>query len=423
MIDRSWFRIALVCGVAAGIGFFAGCSSDDGGGDQSGPFAGGFLGLANVEQNVTQCGECHPSQQSFWGDTGHAHAFATLENIGREGIEQSCAPCHNISDLGNELMDSSVGFVAEGGNARLRNVQCENCHGPGADHLAEPTDKPIAPIDVDFDVGCGECHQDAHHPFVEEWSESAHAGSLEAAGGRVVTDPNCAYCHVAQSFIEFVKSDGVNRITTSEPAPITCVACHDPHGNGNEKQLREIDGEEIVCTFCHNSGGSEIGDTPHHPQADVLLARAGFFFDGVTNPGPSTHGDLENNPDLCAGCHVVTVPFMREGDVEIPAQVGHTFLPIPVIDEETGERNYDNCVDCHANPSSVFESWEARAEILFEELEAALEAVPEGDRESEAYQGALFNFELLESDASQGVHNPRLAETLLESSLAALEGL
>jgi len=71
MIDRSWFRIVLACAVAAGIGFFAGCSSDDGGGgDQSGPFAGGFLGLANVEQNVTQCGECHPPWVLSLGFTG-----------------------------------------------------------------------------------------------------------------------------------------------------------------------------------------------------------------------------------------------------------------------------------------------------------------------------------------------------------------
>jgi predicted CXXCH cytochrome family protein len=408
-----------------------GGDDDDGGGSSGPPFAGGFLGLANVEQNVTQCGECHPSQQGFWGETAHAHAFQTLADIGREGIEQSCAPCHNISDLGNDLMDSSVGFVAEGGDPHLRNVQCENCHGPGSDHVAEPTDKPIAPIAVGFDVGCGECHQDAHHPFVEEWSESAHAGSLEAAGGRVTTDVNCAYCHVAQSFIEFVKSDGENRVLTSNPEPITCVVCHDPHGNGAEKQLRQIsigggDPEPIVCAFCHNSGDAMIGDTPHHPQADLLLGRSGYFFEGVQNPGPATHGNLETNPDLCAGCHVVTVPFMREGDVEIPAQVGHTFLPIPVIDEETGERNYENCEDCHAPPvSAVFEPWEAKFDALAEELEAALEAIPEDSplRETETYQGALFNFEFLDSDASHGVHNPRLAETLLESSIEALAEL
>jgi predicted CXXCH cytochrome family protein len=407
--------LALVAAAMIGCG-----SDDDGSTDEPGPFPGGFLGLANVEQNVTQCGECHPSQQANWVETAHAHAFETLAMIGREGPEQSCAPCHNISDRGNTVDDPSLGFVMTG-NSHLRNVQCENCHGPGSDHLANPSIEPVAPIAVNFDVGCGECHQDAHHPFVDEWLDSAHAGSHLSAGGRVATDPNCAYCHVTQSFVEFVRSG--DRVIPANPEPLTCVACHDPHGNGAEKQLRQIEGEPIVCAFCHNSGDATIGDTPHHPQASVLLATAGFFFDGVDNPGPATHGNLDNNPDLCAACHVVTVPFMRQGDLQIPAQVGHTFRPIPIIDEMTGARNYENCVECHSNPASIRDAWIEKFEELVDELGTALDAVPEGQRETEAYQGALFNFQLLEADSSEGVHNPRLAETLLESSIEALQGL
>ncbi len=402
-----------------------GCSDDDSGADDSGPFAGGFLGLGNVERNVTRCGECHPAQQANWAETDHAHAFQTLADIGRESTDLICARCHNVSDLGNDLMDDSLGYVMDA-NPRLRNVQCENCHGPGAEHLADPTNAPFPPIGVDLDLGCGECHQDAHHPFVEEWIDSAHAESHVSGssfGLNVAQDPRCAYCHVAQSFIEFVKSDGTNTVITTEPEPITCVACHDPHGNGSEGQLRQIAGEPINCAFCHNSGDATIGDEPHHPQANVILGEAGYFFDGVENPGASTHGSLINNPDLCAGCHVVTVPYMREGDLEIPAQVGHTFLAIPVIDETTGERNVEDCMVCHSNPTLLLERYEQRIEPLFEELEAALEAVPESQRQTEAYLGALFNFELLEADSSRGIHNPPLSTVLLESSIAALEDL
>ncbi len=420
LISGHFVRAFLLAVVAATL---VSCSgSDDSSGDPSGPFAGGFLGLANVERNVTQCGECHEAQQANWENTAHAHAFETLARIGQEGTEKSCARCHNISDLGNETTDASLGFVMDG-NSHLRNVQCENCHGPGADHLADASNKPIPSLDVGFDVGCGECHQAAHHPFVEEWLESAHSGSHLSAGGRVASDPNCAHCHVTQSFIRYVETDGVERVTTSNPLPITCVACHNPHGNGNKAQLREIEGQPIVCGECHTSEGAIIGDTPHHPQRDVLLGDTGHFFPGVINPGPATHGSIENNPDLCAGCHVVTTPFMREGDLEIPAQVGHTFKPIPVTNEATGERNFDNCADCHQDAGTTLELFEDQAHELFEELETALDAVPESQRETEAYLGALFNFELLEADASEGVHNPRLTIVLLRSSIEALEGL
>jgi predicted CXXCH cytochrome family protein len=402
------------------------CSSDDGGGgDAAGPFAGGFLGLANVEQNVTECGECHESRQRAWENTAHAHAFMTLQNIGREGIENSCAPCHNVSDKGSPLVDDSVGFVAENGNSHLRNVECENCHGPGADHLADRDIKPIAPIAVDLDIGCGECHQDAHHPFVEEWLDSAHSESHLSGsnfGLNVASNPECAYCHVAQSFVVFIETEGRDRVITSDPEPITCVACHDPHGNGNDHQLRYVGDFPIVCGQCHQQGDTMIGETPHHPQANMLLGTAGFLFPGVVSPGPSTHGNINNNPDLCVGCHVVTSPF-QGGDPPIAAQVGHTFEPIPVIDEETGERDFSNCADCHSNTAAVLAVWRAEIAPLVAELEAALEAVPEDQHDTEAYQGALFNFETFVGDKSGGVHNPPLTTILVESSLEALSTL
>src|SRR6185295_13134002 len=63
----------------------AGCGGGGGGGsaNEGGPFAGGFEGLADVNNNVTVCGECHPSQQANWAQTAHAHAYQTLANIGQ----------------------------------------------------------------------------------------------------------------------------------------------------------------------------------------------------------------------------------------------------------------------------------------------------------------------------------------------------
>ncbi len=412
------FLLAFVVTVSA-------CSSDDGGGDLGGPFAGGFLGLANVEQNVTECGVCHETQQAKWEDTAHAHAFVSLRDIGREGIENSCAPCHNVSDRGSTLENDAVGFVGENGNSHLRNVQCENCHGPGADHLADRSITPEAPIAVDFDLGCGECHQQAHHPFVEEWLDSAHAESHVSGssfGLNVASDPNCAYCHVGQSFIHFVRTEGVERVITANPEPITCVACHEPHGNGSAGDVRVVAGARLVCGQCHQQGDVMIGDTPHHPHSEMLRGTAGFLFDGVTSPGPATHADIDKNPDLCVGCHVVTSPFVR-GDPPIAAQVGHTFEAIPLTDERTGARDYENCLDCHANPASILAAFQAEITPLIAELTTALETVPENLRETEAYQGALFNLETIEADGSGGVHNPQLTIILLEASLTALEGL
>jgi hypothetical protein len=104
--------------------------------------------------------------------SGHAQAF--------------CENCHTVNQLGN--LTESAGGYATTGDERYHNVQCESCHGPGLAHVQNPGDDniPLAPLAVGLDLttGCAECHQGAHHPFVEEWSESGHGTALASPAGR-----------------------------------------------------------------------------------------------------------------------------------------------------------------------------------------------------------------------------------------------
>ena len=74
------------------------------------------------------CGACHAAALALWKNTAHGRAFATLEKKGRER-DPACVGCH------------VTGYLRPGGTAdvriaatRLRDVGCEACHGPGADH-------------------------------------------------------------------------------------------------------------------------------------------------------------------------------------------------------------------------------------------------------------------------------------------------
>jgi hypothetical protein len=162
-----------------------------------------------------------------------------------------------------------------------------------------------------------------------------------------------------------------------------------------------------------------IGGEPRHPQYDMLIGTAGFRFPGEDFPGAASHGNVEINPDLCATCHIVTRPF-QGGEVPIPAQVGHTFEAIPLVDEGSGERDFSACIEHHADPAGILASHRRQVDALFADLEAALEAVPEAQRGTEIYQGALFNLQTVENDKSGGVHNPRLTIRLLEVSIEKL---
>lgn len=105
---------------------------------------------------VEQCEACHSDEAEHWAKTRHSGAYPTLVTVNKQ-FDLSCVGCH------------VTGFRAPGGsevveNAGLQNVQCEQCHGPGSQHVAQPEKrgKPNAirrdaPVDV-----CLQCHTPEH---------------------------------------------------------------------------------------------------------------------------------------------------------------------------------------------------------------------------------------------------------------------
>jgi hypothetical protein len=109
----------------------------------------GFVG-------VDECEACHEEAVTFWRTTRHARAFATLVDDNKQ-YDLSCVGCH------------VTGFRRPGGsevveNEHLRDIQCEQCHGPASLHVQEPTVlgranaiRRASPIEL-----CLECHTPEH---------------------------------------------------------------------------------------------------------------------------------------------------------------------------------------------------------------------------------------------------------------------
>lgn len=74
------------------------------------------------------CKLCHEYEYEKWSSKAHAHAYATLERVGSQ-YDPKCVVCHVV---GMEMMS---GFVSEEKTDYLKNVGCENCHGPGSEHI------------------------------------------------------------------------------------------------------------------------------------------------------------------------------------------------------------------------------------------------------------------------------------------------
>ena len=75
------------------------------------------------------CKSCHEYEYEKWSQKVHAHAYATLEKVGSQ-FDPECIVCHVVG------MRYKSGFVSEQQTSHLKNVGCENCHGPGSEHNA-----------------------------------------------------------------------------------------------------------------------------------------------------------------------------------------------------------------------------------------------------------------------------------------------
>lgn len=111
---------------------------------------------------VDACTDCHDEERKVWDGTKHAHAYATLEKDFKE-FNLDCTSCH-VTGYGKPG-GSTVTF-----NAKLQNVQCENCHGPGSLHLKDPTKKGLIVLKPAPETCVSECH---HPPHVDGFDATA----------------------------------------------------------------------------------------------------------------------------------------------------------------------------------------------------------------------------------------------------------
>ena len=432
--------------------------------------AAGFLGFHDRLQNETVCGNCHVGQQAEWEETAHAAAFTTLEESGE--MQSFCQGCHTVNQRGNASPDSTGGWIGTQ-DPRYHDVQCENCHGPGLTHVQNPdATQPLAPLSVGLDltVGCGECHNGVHHPFVEEWEQSGHGTVIAQPAGRA----ECQGCHTGQAALRAwgITADYIEKNSATH-LPIVCGVCHDPHSNRASRRLpatQDVDDpihmpesggqlrysidvpneEENLCMKCHHKRAqpdidpiTQTSRGPHSPEGPLLLGEnVGFWFGDTLadlDRIVSTHG-TERNPRLCAGCHMLSFTVTDQATGEFQFQsTGHLFLAtpclangIPTADTTCAitARTFRSCTatGCHGNEDaarSVFTTTRndvmgdaAELKRLVDQVRAT--AINANDKRWTIAEGADFNYQLAIKRGSF-VHNPFLIKELLRASIAEMK--
>ena len=477
-------------------------------------------GTTNVSKTITAatymgvntCAFCHsggvaaPDMYSTWINTAHAHIFTEGINGELGTYRESCIKCHtagydvntNAVNGGFDDAAKKYGWVfpavqtstnwaymqaAYPNVATLGNIQCENCHGPGSQHVFTPAGGLGNTNFISKTLNSGDCNQchDAptHHIYGTQWYASRHALTTGPASA------NCSGCHSAVGFIE--RMDG-EPFTNKPFAAISCQACHEPHGDttptNNPHLLRSLgavtmpDGSVItnagfgaLCLQCHMVrngsatnqlvkypigqptwfGGSSFG-VHDSPQGDMIEGVNAHTY-GQNIPSAAHRTAVTN---LCVGCHMQPAPF---GDPAYLQAGGHTFNMTYNVVTTNGltlvTNSYDKvdvCVQCHGeiasfnmprgdlNGDGVLEGVQTEVQHLLDKLSTMLpnstwqsngNYVADGVIKSSVsfktnwpakFLKAGYNWQFVANDGSLGVHNAPFAVGLLKASMADLTG-
>jgi hypothetical protein len=155
------------------------------------------------------CGDCHTTAFDIWKNSPHHHATESIVNPpnDRGGIQRhfdpECVSCHVTGWNPQEFYPYESGYLSLESSEAMLGSGCENCHGPGSEHvaaengdieadnelLAELRQQMILPLARAKDK-CMECHDldnspdfiaspgdgEGPHGFDEFWEIVKHAG-------------------------------------------------------------------------------------------------------------------------------------------------------------------------------------------------------------------------------------------------------
>lgn len=434
------------------------------------------------------CNICHPTKHAKWLETDHVSLFSIELDNAAGHYGEGCIMCHTTGyDADSAAVNGGFDDVAtaEGwtfpetlqeGNyadlvanypntAKLAGIQCENCHGPGSEHLASSMADKAATIATNLsNDACAICHDEPpRHDKGSEWRNSAHGhhGADPPADEHYNrSGTRCAGCHTAQGFFDVNLANVPPEDAYSYIDGITCMVCHDPHDATNEYQLRAVrdssntdslgvpqaayisDGTPgTTCNVCHHlrSGKEKPGEqAPHHShQSEMLAGTVGYMNPDVTYPETNPHATLTESG--CVSCHMVSPAYNAPKNGFVGS---HTFNMKMLADPENEHApavdiyHTEVCAECHPGIGEDFDynGFQSKVTLMLNELEPRFPlatvgrlagSVPAHEQaEVDAsvitvdQMNAVWNWFIVSYDNSKGIHNPAMTMALLEDALS-----
>ena len=247
----------------------------------------------------------------------------------------------------------SVNFDIETKQPTEWNVGCEQCHGAGSAHVAQPVLNnilnPARQNYVQANDTCIQCHsqgQPLSNPIkgqYYDWAVGYHAGLKLSDFWKLEEHKvgETTFTHFPDGTAHKNRMQGNDFVQSLMYARgVTCFSCHDPHGTQNEAMLRKPVNE--ICSSCH---GPNSQNGPHAVSIEA-----------------HTHHKADSTGSQCVSCHMPKIlPELPGG----PFVATHTFHFVNPA--QTDVLQIPNaCNNCHKDKDTqwaktALKSWNDRS--------------------------------------------------------------
>jgi DmsE family decaheme c-type cytochrome len=218
------------------------------------------------------CKTCHADIYNGWEKSPHWQQTYKEGGIAKHGCEDCHGPAaFHVADPS----DTSKLFLFEKSSSKQINQRCLSCHAGGTQHM-----NAINSVHSKYDVSCVSCHS-PHHGKDSDFL-------------LVKSQPELCYsCHLQQK----AQFDMPFHHRVNEGL-IQCTDCHNPHGTVKPRQVRTSSTQDQVCFQCHTD-----------KQGPFVFEHQPVKIDGcqtchLVHGGPNPHMlKLSNVNLICLQCH------------------------------------------------------------------------------------------------------------------------
>ena len=232
----------------------------------------------------------------------------------------------------------SVNYNIEKKTVTEWNVGCEECHGPGSEHVARPSRlnivNPARLESVQANDTCIQCHsqgQPLQNPIqgkYYDWPVGFHVGAKLQDYWKLEEHKlgETTFTHFADGTAHKNRMQGNDFVqSVMYEHGVKCSSCHDVHGTENDALL--IKPANVMCLECHGPGSL------NGPQTSTIEEH--------------THHKVGSAGDDCIACHMPKIE-QTIADVNVRS---HTFRFIsPAMTDNYKIPN--PCTDCHKDKST-----------------------------------------------------------------------